>query len=275
MTRWILLVLLIANLGYFGWNQWRPAPGAAPERIEAPVRNGDSGEVPALRLVSETGEGHASTLDDVAPSPGETSAPASAEESPAAPQADTTTAEEEPGPPEGLDERLLAWMDQDCVLVAPLESAQLAGELETALRDRDLPAGRESRRVLDRTLYWVYIAPAASRQEALEASRAIRDQGIDNFIIESDLPIRNGISLGVFNEGDSADRHVAAMQRRGLNPEIYADEKYEDRLAVRVQPVTGTAQFSRLAQALAAAFGPTADWPLRSCQPIATTAALD
>ena len=76
--------------------------------------------------------------------------------------------------------------------------------------------------------YWVYLRPEATRALATAKLRELQDKKIDSFIIPQG-EIANGISLGVFDKRDNAERRQQAVKERGYdalireNPRIYRE----------------------------------------------------
>lgn len=66
--------------------------------------------------------------------------------------------------------------------------------------------------------YWVYIPPLTSEAQALERLETLRTAGIsDSLVIRNDASLRNGISLGVFNDEAAAKVQLETLKRKGIN----------------------------------------------------------
>ncbi len=68
-------------------------------------------------------------------------------------------------------------------------------------------------------VFWVYIPPAASRQQALRQLRELHAKGIDSFVVTSGEDL-NAISLGSFSSRDSALGVQARLGAAGYTAEI-------------------------------------------------------
>ncbi|WP_437884604.1 SPOR domain-containing protein [Pseudomonas sp. LRF_L74] len=97
---------------------------------------------------------------------------------------------------------------QQEVQVRQLEQRLVSLDIRVELRSIDAAAGVD---------YWVYLAPLASRQASLRQLRELQARKIDSYIIaQGDLA--NGISLGIFPRGDSAQSVVRRLQDAGYEP---------------------------------------------------------
>lgn len=68
-------------------------------------------------------------------------------------------------------------------------------------------------------VFWVYIPPAASRQQALRQLRELHAKGIDSFVVTSGTD-QHAISLGSFGSRDSAVGVQARLRAAGYTAEI-------------------------------------------------------
>lgn len=72
--------------------------------------------------------------------------------------------------------------------------------------------------------YWVHLKPFANRQQALAQLRELQSKQIDSFIIPQG-PFQNGISLGVFDRQENAEKRRQEIIAKGYNPEIGKNQK--------------------------------------------------
>jgi hypothetical protein len=65
--------------------------------------------------------------------------------------------------------------------------------------------------------FWVYIAPLASRQAAMQKAGELKRLGVDDyFVVPDDPKWRNAISLGVFKTQEAAKARLDALRARGV-----------------------------------------------------------
>lgn len=111
-----------------------------------------------------------------------------------------------------------------CDLVGPFESKDIANdfvrrlqaiEVVGLMKDIDLPAGPG---------YWVYLAPEASRREALRLLGELQSKKIDSYVIPKG-ELENGISLGMYSKRDLAIARKSSIERLGLDPQIEEIER--------------------------------------------------
>lgn len=78
-----------------------------------------------------------------------------------------------------------------------------------------------------RNLFWVYLSPQESRQDAMDTIRNFREQGIRDFrlIVKGDL--QNAISMGVFSSQASVNKRLGELKKQGYKPVVvpYSDGK--------------------------------------------------
>lgn len=72
--------------------------------------------------------------------------------------------------------------------------------------------------------YWVHIKPFANRQQAVVKLRELQSKQIDSFIIPQG-PFQNGISLGVFDRRENAEKRQQEIAAKGYSAEIGINQK--------------------------------------------------
>lgn len=101
--------------------------------------------------------------------------------------------------------------------------------------------------------YWVYISPLASEAQALERLETLKAAGIaDSLVIRNDPSLRNGISLGVFNDEAAAKVQLEMLKQKGVtDAKIIARAKAETPVSFVfvVEDIALKQEFERLKQA--------------------------
>lgn len=247
MLRWIVALLLAANLAWLAWAQgWLRPIGFGPQRQGEPERVAGQWKPEALRVdgASPTNASAAPAAPaapaetapegggQTAPAPETSSGPdAQASHAPAAPDeadeaqpghtpadaapADAAPAAEPPGAPapETPPAPAAKAPPSVCLQAGAFTEAQ-ADVLRRAAAA--LPAGSWQLHAVQLPSRWmVYTGKLASAEAAAARRRELNARGID-----TDRPgaaLEPGLSLGRFSSEDSANRAVADFARRGIS----------------------------------------------------------
>jgi cell division septation protein DedD len=222
--RTFIILLLLANIAYFGWNQgWlRELPPAAPKvSVPAQFQSAQSPFEPAARtltLVAELTESELAALAlAAAPAPvtPPVSAPAQAN---LAPVVAEPLVEPEQNQAVALPPPAVAsppW----CGVLGEFESPEAAAALIPALAALDVEAGVRTKAVPVGSTFWVYMPAFASEAEARDMLRQLQERKIDSYYMRSGQ-FPGGISLGVFSRRASAESVQATMASQGYRTTI-------------------------------------------------------
>lgn len=213
--KWICVLLLLANIGYYGWtfNQDLTQPTRTAKRVAPP----DPG-VASLTLLRELG-GSPRLRDDApdrAENPGE---------QPNAPEpgiedngADESISISNPNP--------MLPSAKVCVTAGPLTEAAQSERLRDWLATRSVRVVHEARAVRTRQLYWVFLEPADEAQ-AQRRLVDLRDKGVADVELIRRGGLMNAISLGLFASQEAVNARLDEMQRQGYHPVVVP--RYETR----------------------------------------------
>jgi hypothetical protein len=227
-VRYLVYLLLVANLGYFAWNWFQPRP-SPPVVRPAPV----APDVRQLVLLSERSTASAKRLAGGAPdgggaakepAPGARPEPVAAMEPVADAQAEPQV-QQAPQPVQAapaVPEAVAAPAENICQTLGPFLKkhdvtavfALLARNgYEVNVRDSDtrVPNG-----------YWVYL-PAMQASQARRIVADLDAHGMTDYYIGK----QNYISLGIFSGKDKAERRLQEVKRLGYEPKI--DQRYRTR----------------------------------------------
>lgn len=190
--RWLVSILLLANVGFFLWQSRRveaPPPGPT---VEAPI----PGHVNRLLLLSEVDQSklRARSLDRPQPAPG---AHAQAPEDGA--QAQSTAV---------------------CYTVGPLDDEERIREITAWLNDR---GGVSTLKVDERrevNLYWVYLPPFPTVKEAEAQRERMQDQDIDDIYVIPGGDMAGAVSLGMYSQRDTLERRLKELRAKGYEPKV-------------------------------------------------------
>ena len=200
--KWIVMALLVANLGVLIWKTSVVEP--APQSMSTPTPRSDSGA--NLPLLSEV---DAASLRARIDRQAVTTAVANAE---------PTALGDEDGPanaPAASPGTLL------CYSAGPFKSGgSLRDRVRTWLRGRvsRVRLRQDERREV--ALYWVHFPPAASRDDANARLAELKAKGITDVQVVPKGDMANAVSLGVFSKTSSRDRRLREMKKHGYEPQV-------------------------------------------------------
>lgn len=189
MMKWIVGLLVIANVVFFAILQWGATLAIDPNKLatQAPL-NADK-----IKLMGE-GSVPASAPSVLVASAELSSLPAASH-----------VAEMQTAPPK------LSCMEWGEFSGADLQRAEkdlAALDLGNKLKQHVVEYGSG---------YWVYIAPLKTRALAEQKVAQLKTRGVaDYFIVQEAGPWQNAISLGVFKTGEAANKYLAKLQELGV-----------------------------------------------------------
>ncbi|MEN5003593.1 SPOR domain-containing protein [Stenotrophomonas indicatrix] len=236
LTRALIVVLAILNLGVATWWLLRDEPARAPlpppptgvaelrwlpGGTDAAVAAQASAAAPTEALVER----------EAAPATAVAAAPAPAAAMPAAPSkpAEPVKAPEpmaavaKPAPEPVAEKPAAPAVPPRCLALGPFadraaaSAAQSrAGNLLSQVRLREQPAASGSAR------YRVLLPAAASRDDAQATVKRIVAAGLSDYYIISQGDETNAIALGQYRNREGAERRMAAVQAAGFQPRLVA-----------------------------------------------------
>ncbi len=183
--RSIFIVLLIANIGLFAYQKFIV---------------GEKSKVPALGVIKEEGE----RLELLS------------ENNMAAIKKTSTGVIEESSlePDENKQE---VETDPLCTMVGPYEQLIRAEMLVERLQALSITTTITPVERVEGNVFWVYLAPELSQQDALMKLYELQRKNIESYIITKG-ELERGISLGQFGEKLEADLRVDEIKKQGYEP---------------------------------------------------------
>lgn len=200
MLRWVVLVLLLCNGIYFAWRHY-----LAPSTVAAAVAVVEP-EGQRVVLLAEGGAARGAVSR-----PSKTSAPANAAAAVTAVQSGAQpviagAAPEVPAAP-------------ICHMIGPFREKVSARQVRDRLLSVPLKVNLYQINVPARPVFWVYLGPMRSRQEALDQHRQLLGKNIESFII-TEGPLLNGVSLGFFTRDESAQTLLRQRRDQGYDAKL-------------------------------------------------------
>ena len=184
--RWIILLLLLMNTGYFAWETYQQSLS----RYAKPVVS-EPEKPQGKRLVLWSESGRNLPKSDLLPEPVERS---------------------EHSEPE-------AARNTQCLVVGPFDSSAKADEMQQRLFSLGVTSSERSDNEANSYDHWVHIPPLAGRDAAIRLLRELQGQGIDSFVITQG-ELANGISLGLFSKEASANKVSSRLLAAGYETRI-------------------------------------------------------
>ena len=218
MTKWIVGLLLLANLALFGWMRWGslltgdadagPTQAALhPEKI----RLLDTLPASAVAPAASVTPGLSLTLSPVSAPAASTPVPAPA---PVPAPVPVLAPASKPAPIAAVTPQPVA---QNCAEWGEFSGDDLsrAQEALTVLKLGDNLA----QRIVERNHgYWVYIPPLKKRANVESKIAQLKERGVkDYFVIQEKGKWLNAISLGVFKTRDAAEKYIAMLRTKDVN----------------------------------------------------------
>ncbi len=118
-----------------------------------------------------------------------------------------------------LSERMGAAAGEErCLLLGPVEEEALGRDFVSLLSERGFEANVIEMKHGKAPVYWVYSGPYAADEAGLRLDE-YQQKGLDSFVIAQG-ELKGAISLGVFENIDSARRMIRIVKRHGFEPKM-------------------------------------------------------
>lgn len=236
LTRALIVVLAILNLGVATWWLLRDEPARAPlpppptgvaelrwlpGGTDAAVAAQASAAAPADALVER--EAAPATAVTAAPAPAAAMPPAPSKPAEPVKAPEPMAAVAKPAPEPEAEKPAALALPPRCLALGPFADRAAAtaaqgraGNLLSQVRLREQPAASGSAR------YRVLLPAAASRDDAQATVKRIIAAGLSDYYIISQGDEANAIALGQYRNREGAERRMAAVQAAGFQPRLVA-----------------------------------------------------
>ena len=228
MTKWIVGLLLLANLALFGWMRWgnllteeaEVAPAQAvlnPDKIRlletlpASAVSAVPGSTPGLTLTLSPPPASAAGTATPAHVPAPASAPAHLPAIPASTPAPASAAMPAP-----VAAATTAARAANCAEWGEFSGDDLA-RAQQALSLMKLGDNLTQHSVERNHGYWVYIPPLKKHASVEKKIAQLKERGVkDYFVVQEKGKWQNAISLGVFGTQDAAEKYIAMLRTKDV-----------------------------------------------------------
>lgn len=236
--RWLALILLIANVGFFAWTYHlrlertgatRPMP-PLPADVPSLALLGELEQMPPKRAAAvgeaPVAEGRTGgAAEGIAPAAGDprtaNDARVATTAGPVLPAPYTLPPEGPPPPPlpAPLDFTPPRAPSDVCLTIGPFAAPAEYAALEAWLAPRSTTLVPLVRPAGERRLFWVYLAPQSAEQAQADLAELER-RGVQDFQLVRRAGLENAISLGVFSSQDAVNRRLAEITEQGYQPVV-------------------------------------------------------
>ncbi|MFT7491394.1 MAG: hypothetical protein ACI80S_000981 [Pseudohongiellaceae bacterium] len=199
--RWILISLLIVNVGVFIYTQFIPAVGENAQQALATKELDLNTASASITLLIEA-ERSSANVQPIA----------------AVPSTSTIKPEH----------------SSLCTLVGPFSRLLSAEYFLEKLQSLGVNSEIRSIVVVSHRGYWLHLVPEKSRKEALRRLSELQARGIDSYVIPDGI-LANGVSLGMFSNKSRAQIMKAAIESKGYKPKIVDVPREQKELWVFLQ----------------------------------------
>ncbi|HWK53670.1 MAG TPA: SPOR domain-containing protein [Hyphomicrobiales bacterium] len=221
--RTFFILMVLANLGYFGWRYHNGElraldaalnPPAFSPAVPAPPPDPEPAK--SLVLVSELPESARLAAEISAGTPvvtarsGEDGAPATAAPPPSTP---------EPAAPPPTRSQPVTPMPRQCAKVDGLDQEAAATELAELLTAAGIENRMEPRQTQTGSTWWVYLPAFATDALTQRMLAELKEKGIDSYYMRTG-ELAGGISLGVYSREASAKAAQQSLSQRGYSANI-------------------------------------------------------
>lgn len=234
MTKWIVGLLLLANLALFGWTRWG---GALTVDVDAALAQAplNADKVQLLEYLPASAATPASSVQPGVPlplsptpavPPPPVQIPAVSAPAALALPAATVTPVARPAPalvPEAA--KVIAPKPANCV-----EWGEFAGSDLVRARE-SLATLRLGRDLSERTVeqdhgFWVYIPPQKNRANVDKKIAQLKERGVnDYFVVQEKGKWLNAVSLGVFKSEEAAQKFLTALRAKDVRTARVGERK--------------------------------------------------
>lgn len=238
--KWFLLILLLAaNIVYFGWElnkESKQLIANANQGINVPA------EVDRLKKIEE--------LEQALPQREQDSLLAIEQDnSSRAELLDTLTGEAQEGfvslvSQQTTETILDTTMESDeysCFSFGPIPDRKIVQALYDWFQSRNLISVIDSGQKETKQLFWIYLAPVRDRAKAIDLIESLKSQGVQDYRLISKGELNNAISLGLFSSQTAVNNRLVELHNKGFKPVVvpYSDVKTVYQLNVRLLKASG------------------------------------
>ncbi len=199
MMKWLTIIFLLTNVGYFGWQINEKVEHPVPVKVRDAVSL--ASDIPLLLL---------SELEELPPLREEFVV--------------TDVEEEELVIDARADSQPFDSEGGACLAVGPYQTIEAMQEFKSWLLSNNSPHRERLEEIRTRERYWVYLEPQ-SVVAAKAQMEELKNKGLKDYYMISKGDMKNAISLGLFSSQDSVNRRLQQLKKQGYNPVVVPQHK--------------------------------------------------
>jgi hypothetical protein len=229
--RWIFILLLVANVIYFGVEFDR----------ESAIRQRQTGSVVAVPVSAQNLKLLAELPVPPEPRTIDTGVDELAVAAPAEPDLPVEGELVTDLPDIDLTETDNALVTYHCFRYGPLMDEDQMQTLQQWFTTRNATAESSYVEEQGKQLFWIYLAPQPSRENAMAVLEEMQKKGIGDFRLINRGDLQNAISLGLFSSREAVNARLEELKEKGYVPVVvpYADVKRVYTLDVQFADTSG------------------------------------
>lgn len=219
MTKWIVGLLLLANLAIFGWMRWGSTLTVDADAVKAQAALNQD-KIKLLEMLpasaASPGSGPASApAITLPPAPLPAAVPVSAPGvTPTLPPVPAAAASSAPATVPVVKAKKILPKLSNCAEWGEFSGGDLV-RAQQALALLKLGDDLSQRIVEKKHGYWVYVPPMKKRVEVEKKIAQLKERGVkDYFVVQEEGKWLNAISLGVFKTKEAAQKYLAVLRAK-------------------------------------------------------------
>ncbi len=221
MTKWIVGLLLLANLAIFGWMRWGSTLTVDADTVMAQAALNQD-KIKLLEMLPASAASSGSTPASApaitlppAPLPTPAAVPSSAPgATPTLPPVPAAAAPSAPSTVPVVKAKKILPKLSNCAEWGEFSGGDLV-RAQQALALLKLGDDLSQRIVEHKHGYWVYVPPMKKRAEVEKRIAQLKERGVkDYFVVQEEGKWLNAISLGVFKTKEAAQKYLAVLRAK-------------------------------------------------------------
>lgn len=238
--RWIFVLLLAANVAYFGWELDR----------ETTIRQRESRALAAVPVTAQ----RLQLLEELAQPPSVRTAPpepvAMSVPETASPESELVTEL----PPITVPDTAPVVITYSCFRYGPLLDQDQLESLQQWFTARQVEVASSFTEEQGRALFWIYLAPQGTREEAMATLQDMQNKGIGDFRLINRGDLQNAISLGLFSSREAVNARLEELKEKGYVPVVVPYSDVKRIYSLEVQIADGSTVLTEMQQGYPARF---------------------
>jgi hypothetical protein len=214
--KWLFILLLLINVIYLGWEVDR---GTKIERMKTPEAINISSNASKLQLISELQIPPVNRVIDINEQVNLLDIPD--------PAAELTENEELVAelPDILLNQTNEIILPDKCFRYGPIPDESIVRGLSDWFRSRNITERIHYNEEQSSQMFWVYLAPQQTKENALAVIQEMENKGIGDFRLINRGDLENAISLGLYSSQEAVNNRLKELNNKGYVPVVvpYSD----------------------------------------------------